>query len=139
VGLVYPLETTNFRKEYRQDLLIGTRPRLALLASYLLQPAATPVTRYGKHGRVGHSNRHGWGICFQAAREPAPPLPLCQCGIRRCRRIGTMRRTLGDYRHQEERIFYGSPPGSRRKYVSDETSFRSGEGLIPIHNPINTG
>lgn len=35
-----------------------TGSRLALLASYLLQPAATPVTRYEKHGHDGHFSRH---------------------------------------------------------------------------------
>lgn len=39
---------------------LGIGPGPALLASYLLQPAATPVTWYGKSGRNGHAYRHRW-------------------------------------------------------------------------------
>ena len=39
---------------------LGIGPGLALLASYLLQPAATPVTRHGKYGGVGQISPHRW-------------------------------------------------------------------------------
>ena len=34
---------------------LGTGPGLVLPASYLLQPAATPIARYGKSGLNGHA------------------------------------------------------------------------------------
>jgi hypothetical protein len=37
---------------------LGTELRPAFLASYLLQPAATPVTQYGYIGHIEHANRH---------------------------------------------------------------------------------
>ena len=36
--------------------------RPAFLASYLLQPAAIPVTQYGNIGHIEHKNRHIWCI-----------------------------------------------------------------------------
>ena len=48
----------------------GTGPGLALLASYLLQPAATPVIRYGKNGHGGQYTPTG----VDSMDELTPPV-----------------------------------------------------------------
>jgi hypothetical protein len=45
-------------KNILTPFLLRAGSRLALLASYLLQPAATPVTLYEKIGFSGHSYPH---------------------------------------------------------------------------------